>query len=76
MGWGNAKVNSSFFAYFLTQGVYGPDGSMPADLNEDGKLTQHELFTYIKLREEDPETGSDQDVQAYPMDSDYVLFVK
>ena len=76
VGWGNVKVNSSFFAYFLTQGVYGPDGSMPADLNEDGKLTQHELFTYIKLREEDPETGSDQDVQAYPMDSDYVLFVK
>ena len=76
VGWGNTQKNTSFFALFLTEGVYGPGGSMPADLNNDGRLTQHELFTYIKLREEDPETGSDQDVQAYPMDSDYVLFIK
>ena len=49
---------------------------MPADLNGDGKVTQHELFLYIKTAEEDPETGMDQDVQAYPVESDYVLFIK
>ena len=76
VSWGREAENYTFFVRFLTEGVYGPDGSMPADLDNDGRLTQHELFTYIKLREEDPEQGADQDVQTYPMGSDYVLFIK
>ena len=76
VSWGMESQDFTYFIRFLADGVYGPDGSMPADLNDDGRLTQHELFTYIKLREEDPESGADQDVQAYPAESDYVLFVK
>ena len=76
VGYGSNADNGSYFTIYLTEGALGPDGSMPADFNGDGQLTQHELFTYIKLREEDPEQGMDQDVQAYPMDSDYVLFKK
>ena len=76
VGWGSNEENVSYFTKYLVDGVYGPDGSMPADLNGDGKVTQHELFLYIKATEEDPESGMDQDVQAYPMESDYVLFVK
>ena len=75
-GWGKEAANYTFFVHFLTEGVCGPDGSMPADRNGDGLLTQHELFTYIKEQMEDPETGSDQDIQAYPFKSDYVLFAK
>ena len=76
VSWGRAGDTRNAFTEFLTDGVNGPDGSMPADMNQDGELTQHELFLYIKLREEDPEQGVDQDVQAYPFDSDYVLFKK
>jgi len=50
-------------------------GRMPADANGDGKLTQHELFLYIKAREEDPAYFIYQNVQEYPLNSDYVLFV-
>ena len=48
---------------------------MPADANQDGKLTQHELFSYIKAREEDASDFVSQNVQEYPLNSDYVLFV-
>ena len=73
-GMGNDKYN--YFPLYIADGVYGPDGSMPADMNQDGIITQHELFLYIKLREDDPETGSYQDVQAYPFASNYPLFSK
>lgn len=76
VSWGDNSENCSKFVYYLTEGVSGPDGTMPADLNGDGLLTQHELFTYIKQCEDDPETGSDQDAQTYPVNSDYVLFRK
>ena len=76
VSWGMVGDTRNAFTEYLTDGVCGPDGSMPADMNQDGELTQHELFLYIKLREEDPEQGVDQDVQAYPMNSDYVLFKK
>ena len=76
VSWGSEALGYTFFTKFLCDGVLGPDGSMPADLNGDGLLTQHELFLYVKLREEDPETGADQNVQAYPFASDYVLFKK
>ena len=64
-----AKLN-----YFTKYIVDGLSGDMPADLNQDGTVTQHELFLYIKLQEDDPETGVYQDVQAYPYASDYPLF--
>jgi hypothetical protein len=51
-------------------------GEMPADANKDGKVTQNELFLYIRNREEDDENFINQNVQTYPLDSDYVLFVK
>ena len=76
VSWGMESGNYTFFIRFLADGVFGPDGSMPADLNNDGELTQQELFTYIKDRTEDPESGVDQDIQVYPIESDYVLFVK
>lgn len=76
VSWGMVGDTRNAFTEYLTDGVCGPDESMPADMNQDGLLTQHELFLYIKLREEDPEQGVDQDVQAYPFDSDYVLFKK
>ncbi len=76
VGYGNNDENCSYFVKYLTEGVFDPNEGMPADLDGNGELTQHELFSYIKWREEDPETGSDQDVQAYPVNSDYVLFKK
>ena len=76
VSWGRAGDTRNAFTEFLTDGVNGPNGSMPADMNQDGLLTQHELYLYIKLREDDPEQGFDQDVQAYPFNSDYVLFKK
>ena len=76
VSWGLANRQYNHFTRLLVEGVYGPGESMPADSNGDGKITQKELFTYIKMREEDPELGVDQDVQAYPYDSEYVLFSK
>ena len=66
----------NYFTKYITDGVNGPDNSMPADMNQDGTVTQHELYLYIKLQEDDPETGVYQDVQAYPFGSDYPLFTK
>jgi hypothetical protein len=74
VSWGSEMDGYTYFTKYLCDGMLGPDGSMPADINGDGLLTQHELFLYVKLREEDPETGVDQNVQAYPFESDYVLF--
>ena len=74
VSWGSEVDGYTYFTKYLCDGMLGPDGSMPADINGDGLLTQHELFLYVKLREEDPETGVDQNVQAYPFESDYVLF--
>lgn len=61
------------FTGFLCDGIKTENGYMHADANHDGKLTQHELFMYIKYREEHPVKG--QDAQVYPLNSDYVLFV-
>ena len=44
---------------------------MRADANRDGKLTQQELFLYIRQFDE----MYMQNVQTYPLNSDYVLFV-
>ena len=64
----------SYFTFYLLNGVMDNNGNMPADTNGDGRLTQHELFSYIKIMEE--YNNIPQDVQAYPFDSDYVLFKK
>ena len=61
----------SYFTYYIGEGI-GVDGSLPADANNDGLLTQRELFSFIKTSEENE--NMQQDVQAYPMNSDYVLF--
>ena len=74
--WGMAGDTCNYFTKYITDGVDGPDDSMPADMNQDGTVTQHELYLYIKLQEDDPETGVYQDVQAYPFGSDYPLFTK
>lgn len=74
--WGMAGDTCNYFTKYITDGVDGPDDSMPADMNQDGTVTQHELYLYIKLQEDDPETGIYQDVQAYPFGSDYPLFKK
>ena len=74
--WGMPGDKGNYFTQYIVDGLNGPDGSMPADMNQDGTVTQHELFLYIKLREDDPETGVYQDVQAYPFNSDYSLFSK
>ena len=74
--WGMADDKCNYFTKYITDGVDGPDDSMPADMNQDGTVTQHELYLYIKLQEDDPETGVYQDVQAYPFGSDYPLFTK
>ena len=74
--WGMAGDKCNYFTKYITDGVDGPDDSMPADMNQDGTVTQHELYLYIKLQEDDPETGVYQDVQAYPFGSDYPLFTK
>ena len=52
------------------------DGVMRADADENGRLTQHELFLYIKSCEESDEDFIFQNVQEYPMNSDYVLFAQ
>ncbi len=74
--WGMPGDTCNYFVKYIADGVDGPDDSMPADMNQDGTITQHELYLYIKLQEDDPETGVYQDVQAYPFDSDYPLFRK
>ena len=71
MSYGLADNSNNFFPKYIADGL---SGSMPADLNGDGTVTQHELFLYVKLQEDDPETGIYQDVQAYPYNSDYPLF--
>ena len=48
---------------------------MRGDANQDKKLTQHELFMYIKNREDTMEGGIVQNAQTYPLNSEYVLFV-
>ena len=77
MSWGTEVSRYNFFPKFICDGatVDAATGRMPADANGDGKLTQHELFLYIKAREEDPAYFIYQNVQEYPLNSDYVLFV-
>ena len=76
VSWGSETDDLNYFTEYLCRGVFNPEGGMPADLNDDGLLTQHELFTYIKGCMDDPETGHDQEIQAYPVQSDYVLFMR
>lgn len=66
----SASEKYGIFTAFLCEGIE----YMRADANNDGMLTQHELFMYVKYREEHPARG--QDAQVYPLNSDYVLFVK
>ena len=66
----SASEKYGIFTAYLCEGIE----HMRADANDDGELTQHELFMYVKYREENPARG--QDVQVYPLNSDYVLFVK
>ena len=74
MSWGLGSDEYNFFGQFLTEGITKTNGNMPADTNQDGKVTQHELFLYIKEREEDENRFVNQNVQEYPVNSDYVLF--
>jgi hypothetical protein len=74
--WGMESERMNYFGKFLSEGITKTNGKMPADGNKDGKVTQNELFHYIKNREEDDEHFINQNVQTYPLDSDYVLFVK
>ena len=62
---------NSFFDDALCKGLEKENGTMRADANRDGKLTQHELFLYIRQFDE----MFMQNVQTYPLNSDYVLFV-
>ena len=62
---------SSFFDDALCKGMEKENGTMRADANRDGKLTQQELFLYIRQFDE----MYMQNVQTYPLNSDYVLFV-
>ena len=66
MSWGLESGKYNYFIRFLTEGISAADG-MPADANADGKVTQHELFLYIKAREEDKEDFICQNVQEYPL---------
>lgn len=75
VSWGAAGGVRSEFIGFICDGLGIENDYMRADANRDGKLTQHELFMYIKAREEDPEHRVNQDVQTYPLNSDYDLFV-
>ena len=77
MSWGMEGSRFNYFPKFICDGatVDAKTGLMPADANRDGKLTQHELFSYIKVREEDSSDFINQNVQEYPLNSDYVLFV-
>ena len=62
---------SSFFDDALCKGLEKENGNIRADANRDGKLTQQELFLYIRQFDE----MYMQNVQTYPLNSDYVLFV-
>ena len=62
---------SSFFDDALCKGMEKENGTMRADANRDGKLTQQEFFLYIRQFDE----MYMQNVQTYPLNSDYVLFV-
>ena len=74
MSWGLEASRFNYFGKFIAEGITNKNGSMPADRNGDGKVTQNELFLYIKAREEDKANFIEQNVQTYPLNSDYVLF--
>lgn len=76
MSWGTGADTYNFFTKFITEGITPVDGSMPADADGNGKVTQHELFLYIKSCEEDDTGFIFQDVQEYPVNSEYVLFCR
>ena len=76
MSWGVEEQRMNYFGKFLSEGITNTNGQITADANDDGKLTQNELFLYIKSREEDEADFIYQNVQTYPQDSDYVLFVR
>ena len=76
VSWGMEAQRMNFFTKFIAEGITNTNGNMPADANKDGKLTQNELFLYIKDHEEDEKDFIYQNVQTYPVDSDYVLFVR
>ena len=65
----------SYLAQHLCEGIETENGFMRGDANQDKKLTQHELFMYIKNREDTMEGGIVQNAQTYPLNSEYVLFV-
>lgn len=67
----NINYTTSYFTLYLCTGI-GSDGSLPADANNDGILTQQELFSYIAGFEEYENVS--QKVQAYPLNSSYALF--
>ena len=76
MSWGMEDSLFNFFGKFISEGITNTSGSLPADRNGDGRVTQNELFLYVKAREEDEADFINQNVQTYPLNSDYVLFTR
>ena len=76
MSWGMEESLFNYFGKFIAEGITNTNGSLPADQNGDGSVTQNELFLYVKAREEDAADFVNQNVQTYPLNSDYVLFTK
>ena len=74
LSWGfegpTAADSYNVFTYWLVDGV---QGAMPADTNNNNKVTLKELYNYIKKNEA---SMAEQHVQVYPASSSYVLFKK
>ena len=78
-GWeGSSEENSyNYFTLWLTQGI-GTYGSMPADVDNNGRTTLNELYEYISDVGDNYPFGNGvyQHVQVYPAKSKYVLFCR
>ena len=75
---GDVETSYNLFTKWLTDGI-GTSGAMPADTDSDGKVTLHEMFSYISSVGDNfavKISGKTyyQNVQVYPVQSEFVLF--
>ena len=70
-----APFPHTIFTYGFTQGI-GLSGSMPCDTNRDDSASMRELVSYIGSFVDPYLPKYTQHVQAYPANSDYVLFFR
>ncbi len=64
---GNADLESSYFTYFLIEGIKGM-----ADLNGDGKINPTELYAYVNIKVSEKTSGMQHPVTIGTMNKDII----